>query len=134
MYSCSWGYSLNDLNMRYIISEASRIGNVQSYAVVLDSPGPEARYWEQIGVRLIMQEASEFIDEVLKVFPANEFEWDQKSDTRVADKEEIANKAVKEIQKALEDEKGASQPHPRFWLDSGVSCTGTLPREYSEEH
>ena len=95
------GYSLRDLNMRHIITEASRIANVKSYAVLRDTLGPEARYWQKLGVTLIQQDADEFVGEVLKSFPAYEFEWDEKVDERVEEKEEISNKALLALKDAI---------------------------------
>ncbi|MGA1871776.1 MAG: SIR2 family protein [bacterium] len=96
------GYSLKDLNMRHILSEASRTGIVRSYAVFQDASGPEARYLKELGVTLIEQSVEEFVEEVLTSFPAYEFEWDEKIDERVDEKEEIANKALLKIKNTIQ--------------------------------
>lgn len=88
------GYSLRDLNMRHIIAEANLLGEVQSYAVLKNPSGPETRYWQDHGVTLIDMDAYEFVNDVLKSYPDHEFEWDEKVDARVEEKEQIATKAL----------------------------------------
>lgn len=110
------GYSLRDLNMRHIITEAGRIGTVRSYAVLRDTSGPEARYWKQLGVTLIQQDVGDFVTDVLKAFPANEFEWDEKVDARVKEKEEIASKCVRILKDAI-----SGKPSLTVIIDAGSS-------------
>jgi len=110
------GYSLRDLNMRHIITEAWRIGSARSYAVLRDTSGPEARYWQKLGVTLIQQDVDEFVTEVLKSFPAYEFEWDEKVDARVEEKEEISNKCLLALKEAV-----SRYPSLTVIIDAGSS-------------
>jgi DeoR/GlpR family transcriptional regulator of sugar metabolism len=109
------GYSLRDLNMRHIISEAGRAANVRSYAVLQDTSGPEARYWQKLGVTLIQQDADQFVTDVLRAFPTYEFEWDEKVDDRVDEKEQIANKALLHLSDAINSE----YPSVNVIIDAG---------------
>jgi DeoR/GlpR family transcriptional regulator of sugar metabolism len=95
------GYSLRDLNMRHIITEASRIAKVRSYAILQETSGPESRYWQKLGVTLVQGNAEDFVTDVLKSFPAYEFEWDQKADVRVEEKAQIATKALRILKDAI---------------------------------
>jgi DeoR/GlpR family transcriptional regulator of sugar metabolism len=95
------GYSLRDLNMRHIITEANRLGSVRSYAVIRHAPGPEARYWQKLGVTLMDLDVEEFFQMVFREFPPDTSEFRIKVDLRVEDKEAIANKALKRISREI---------------------------------
>jgi DeoR/GlpR family transcriptional regulator of sugar metabolism len=95
------GYSLKDLNMRYIITEANRIANVRSYAVLADTSKAEAKYWKDLNVTLIYMNADEFLKDVFQSFHIDESEYITKLNQRVEEKEEIANKALKVIKDEL---------------------------------
>ncbi|MBI4662373.1 MAG: SIR2 family protein [Verrucomicrobia bacterium] len=95
------GYSLRDLNMRHIITEACRIAKVRSYAILHDTSGPESRYWQKLGVTLVQGNAEDFVTGVLKSFPAHEFEFDVKADERIEEKDQIAIKALQVLKDAM---------------------------------
>ncbi len=121
------GYSLRDLNMRHIITEANRIGAVRSYAVLKDAYDPEYSYWRDLGVTLIQQDLDHFLSEVLETFPAYEFEFDEKEDMRVAEKDEISNKALLELKQAISQSSSLA-----VIIDAG-STTASLAKALSRE-
>ncbi len=126
------GYGLRDLNMRHIVTEASRYGNVRSYAVLEKASGPESRYWHNLGVTLIESDATRFVRKILKSFPPYEFEWDEKVDARVEEKEEIANKALLAVKKELKKGKPFN-----IIIDAGSSTlffARALTREVKEKN
>lgn len=128
------GYSLKDMNMRHVITEANRItrGGIKSYAVLDKISGPEGKYWESLNVTLIEIHASDFIDNVLRSFKIDITEFSQKVEQRVQAKQEIANKA---IQKILSLEVGTEPIN--VIIDAGSTCyyfAEALMREINQEN
>lgn len=97
------GYSLNDLNIRHIITEASKYSKIKAFAVLTETNGPESEYWDKLGVKIVEMSVENFIDELFKHYPPNEAEWEAKINARVQDKIEIANKAVRIIEDYAKD-------------------------------
>ena len=113
------GYSLSDINMQQIITEANRLEpNIRAYAVIKNFAKPEARYWERLNVKLIKRKAADFITETLRIFPPDISEWAGKVEKRVSEKEKIANLAVEIIKEHYaKDKKGLN-----IIMDSGSTC------------
>lgn len=111
------GYSLRDLNMRHIITEAHRMGaGAKAYAAMTDASGPEARYWKHLNVTLVKTPAEEFLDELLACFTLDESEWAEKVGERIIEKRRIACKAVDLIQKE------AADSSLNILIDAGSTC------------
>lgn len=113
------GYGLRDLHIRHILIEAERISGVESYAIMKDEKGPELRYWEKHGVCVIRMDIREFLADVFDEFPIDQSEWSVKGDLRVADKEEIANKAFRTLRQLAEQ---ANDAQLDVFIDSGTTC------------
>jgi DeoR/GlpR family transcriptional regulator of sugar metabolism len=112
------GYSLRDMNMRHIITEAHRLGaGTKAYAVMTDVSGPEARYWKQLNVTLVQMAAEQFIDKLLSCFALDESEWADKVGERITEKRLIARKAVDLIQEEI-----AHSSSLNILVDAGSTC------------
>lgn len=115
------GYSLEDHNIRQIITEANRIEpNIRAYAVLKDISVPEVRYWEdRFNLKVIRMSAEQFVSNAIRLFPPDTSEWARKITTRINEKEKIANIGVDIIRAEIVR---SGNEGLNIIIDSGTTC------------